>query len=862
MLSFKRLTASQRGSQAGCQQIQDPNSILKRLVGSANEAVIKINGFDCKCLLDTGSQVSTVSEDLCDRLNLTVQPLNNILKLTDAGGSQLYYSGFVEASLHLTDLGDFSIESLLLVVPHTSYHDTVPVLLGKNILDLSFSHLIDQDLSLDSLSTAWKTALKTIAHLHSMTLGTVNTTKPVIHPPGGKTTVHALTRASSVGCLNILMHVFHISSINVMVDEPSRGLPGGLILTPVLCKLKPDVKSQRIDAEITNMSKRPVTIPAKHQIGDICTVDFLSSDITDVHQQSTTISQISSSNIQSETFQLDTTPSLSIERGNQFPSQFRESLLETLTSEQVNLVEKLLLKWKDVFSLHDLDLGKTSLTKHHINLSDPTPFKERHRRIPPAMVQSVQEHLKEMLDLGVIRPSNSPFASNVVLVKKKDGTLRFCIDLRRLNNNTIKDSYALPRTEETFAALHGSCIFSTLDLKSSYWQVEIKENDKHKTAFRVGNLGFFECNRMPFGLTNAPATFQRLIETCMGDLHLNSCLLYLDDIVVFSRSFEEHLTRLEAVFQSLHQAGLKLKTSKCHFFKQSIKYLGHIISAKGVHTDPDKISTVRDWPVPISAKELLSFLGFVGYYRRFIRNFSQIARPLYEVTTGVPSKRNKIKICPGFRWGPEQEDAFKKLKNLVTSAPVLAFANFNKPFIHHTDASAESLGACLYQQQDDNTERPIAFASRGLSPSERNYPAYKLEFLSLKWAVTDKFQDNNPLTYIFTTAKLDATFQRWVSALSNYQFSIEYRSGKLNQDADGLSRIRWPEALNIQHVSCNSVQALLSASTLPAGCSEALVMSHKAIQDIEGLYIGKHTSRDWARIHHHDPTISQVVQHL
>ena len=861
MLSFKRLTASQRGSQAGCQQIQDPNSILKRLVGSANEAVIKINGFDCKCLLDTGSQVSTVSEDLCDRLNLTVQPLNNILKLTDAGGSQLYYSGFVEASLHLTDLGDFSIKSLLLVVPHTSYHDTVPVLLGKNVLDLSFSHLIDQDLSLDSLSTAWKTALKTIAHLHSMTLGTVNTTKPVTLPPGGKTTVHALTRASSVGCLNI----------NVMVDEPSRGLPGGLILTPVLCKLKPDVKSQRIDAEITNMSKRPVTIPAKHQIGDICTVDFLSSDITDVDQQSTTISQISSSNIQSETFQLDTTPSLSIERGNQFPSQFRESLLETLTSEQVNLVEKLLLKWKDVFSLHDLDLGKTSLTKHHINLSEPTPFKERHRRIPPAMVQSVREHLKEMLDLGVIRPSNSPFASNVVLVKKKDG---FCIDLRRLNNNTIKDSYALPRTEETFDALHGSCIFSTLDLKSSYWQVEIEENDKHKTAFRVGNLGFFECNRMPFGLTNAPATFQRLIETCMGDLHLNSCLLYLDDIVVFSKSFEEHLTRLEAVFQRLHQAGLKLKTSKCHFFKQSIKYLGHIISAKGVHTDPDKISTVRDWPVPISAKELLSFLGFVGYYRRFIRNFSQIARPLYEVTTGVPSKRNKIKICPGFRWGPEQEDAFKKLKDLVTSAPVLAFANFNKPFILHTDASAESLGACLYQQQDDNTERPIAFASRGLSPSERNYPAYKLEFLSLKWAVTDKFHDylygvpfqvitdNNPLTYIFTTAKLDATSQRWVSVLSNYQFSIEYRSGKLNQDADGLSRIRWPEALNIQHVSCNSVQALLSASTLPAGCSEALVMSHKAIQDIEGLYIGKHTSRDWARIHHRDPTISQVVQHL
>ena len=216
----------------------------------------------------------------------------------------------------------------------------------------------------------------------------------------------------------------------------------------------------------------------------------------------------------------------------------------------------------------------------------------------------------------------------MVLVRKKNGGLRFCIDLRKLNNRTVKDGYSLPRIEDTLDCVHGAVCFSTLDLKSEYWQVELEEEAKPLTAFTVGPLGFWECECMPFGLTNAPATFQRLMESCLGELHLNWCIIYLDDIIVFSRTPEEHIHRLRTVFEKLKAAGLKLKPSKCDFFKKEIKYLGHVVSEKGVSTDPDKIKAVTEWPQPTTVTEVRSFLGFVSYYRRFIPNVSNVAKPL------------------------------------------------------------------------------------------------------------------------------------------------------------------------------------------------------------------------------------------
>ena len=482
------------------------------------------------------------------------------------------------------------------------------------------------------------------------------------------------------------------------------------------------------------------------------------------------------------------------------------------TQDQCDVMDATIERYHHIFAVEDLELGRTNLVKHEIKLTNYVPFKERYRRIPPHQYEEVRRHLDEMLRMGAIRRSNSPWASAVVLVRKKDGALRFCIDLRKLNERNVKDAYSLPRIEDSLDVLNGSCIFTSIDLKSGYWQVELDEKSIPLTAFTVGPLGFYECVRMPFGLTNAPATFQRLMESCLSDLHLNWCIIYLDDVIVFSKTPEEHIARLEAVFKKISDAGLKLKPSKCEFFKKRIHYLGHIVSNKGIETDPKKIEAIVNWPGPRTVHEVRKFLGFTNYYRKFVYKYAQIARPLNKLISGENAKKKHRKV----EWGTEQEQAFEKLKEACTKTPVLAYADYKKPFRLNTDASELGLGSVLYQQQEDGTFHVIAYASRSLSKTEKNYSAHKLGFLALKWAVTERFHeylyggnfevytDNNPLTYVLTTAKLDATGQRWITNLANYNFKIHYRSGKSNIDADALSQIPW-EVIQADHVQVGPI---------------------------------------------------------
>ena len=544
--------------------------------------------------------------------------------------------------------------------------------------------------------------------------------------------------------------------------------------------------------------------------------------------------------------------------------------LDQWTDDQQKAAKELLVASADVFSKDDLDLGKCNILKHDIKITDPQPFKERYRRIPPHLYKEVKAHPQEMVEVGAIRRSFSPWASAVVLVRKKDGDLRFSIDLHKLNNRTVKDGYSLPCIEDTLDSLHGVVWSSTLDLKSGYWQVELEEDAKPLTAFTMGPLGFWECECMPFGLTNAPETFQRLMESCLGELHLNWCIIYLDDIIVFSRTPEEHVHRLKSVISKLRAAGLKLKPSKCDLFKQQINYLGHVVSKEGVSTDPDKIAAVTQWPQPTTVTEVRSFLGFVSYYRRFIPNFSKVAKPLNQLLQnleGTPSQMKKFKVY----WGPEQQEAFETLQKLCTESPILAYADFKAPFVLHTDASGDGLGAVLYQVQDGQ-KRVIAYASRSLSKSERNYPVHKLEFLALKWAITDKFHeylygsefqvftDSNLLTYVLTTAKLDTTGHRWVAALSNYTFSITYKPGKGHVDADALSCIRWPEAIDIDtqtvHAVCKGVQA-------PHGKAETLCQGAQAVDALcqDNAPPGM-TPLQWCQAQAKDPAIHQIIDSI
>jgi len=277
------------------------------------------------------------------------------------------------------------------------------------------------------------------------------------------------------------------------------------------------------------------------------------------------------------------------------------------------------------------ELGMASAIKHTINVGTNLPIKLPFRRTPNSLKIVIKNQIEEMEAHNIVRESTSPYAAPVVMVPKKGGEMRFCIDYRQLNKATVKDRYPLPRIDDTIDALHGAQFFSTLDLFSGYWQIEIDENDKHKTAF-VCEFGQYEFNRMPFGLTNAPATFQRLMNKILKPVLYQSTLVYLDDIIVFSKSIDEHIDALETVFKLLAEAGLKLKLKKCEFFKNKINYLGHIVSNEGVAPDETKIKSILEYPVPNNQKELSSFLGLASYYRKFIRAFAEKAHSLTKLT--------------------------------------------------------------------------------------------------------------------------------------------------------------------------------------------------------------------------------------
>ena len=505
-------------------------------------------------------------------------------------------------------------------------------------------------------------------------------------------------------------------------------------------------------------------------------------------------------------------------------------------------------------------------------------IKEAYRRIPPQMYDEVKAHIQEMLDLGAIRPSNSPWASAIVLVRKKDGRLRFCIDLRRLNNRTVKDAYSLPRIESILDSLGGAQIFTTLDLKAGYWQVEMAEECKAYTAFTCGPLGFYECDTMPFGATNAHATFQRLMHDCLGDLNMNWCIVYLDDIIVFSDTKEEHLKRLEAVFQKLMAAGLKLKPTKCFFFRDEIEYLGHVVSGKGISTNPKKIEAVTKWPTPKTVYDVRSFLGFVGYYRRFIKNFSKITKPIREVITGLENQSKRAAKKTHIEWTDIADSAFETLKTMCVNTPILAYPDYQLPFTLHTDSSTDGLGAVLYQKQNGK-QRVIAYASRSVSKAESNYPAHKLEFLALKWAVCEKFHeylygtkpfevftDNNPLTYVLTSAKLDACGQRWVAKLANYNFSIKYRCGVSNTEADALSRIKWPEAisekldLDNRCMDTHIINAILTGAVSKSSLIESVSCNTDVIPTELDKTNSKLSNINWMKEQRLDPNLGVIIR--
>ena len=463
-------------------------------------------------------------------------------------------------------------------------------------------------------------------------------------------------------------------------------------------------------------------------------------------------------------------------------------LPENLSPLQQQQLNELFKEYQDVFSQGDEDLGNTPLLEHGIETHGP-PLRQPYRRQNPAVRREEMAQVQQMLSSNVIRPSNSPWASPVVMVRKKDGSLRFCVDFRQLNAATVKDAHPLPRIDDLLDALHGAKWFSTLDLKSGYWQVPIAEQDKEKTAFRTSSGQLFEFNQVPFGLCNAPATFSRLMDRVLAGLHWETCLFYLDDIIVFSSTWEEHLARLREVFERLRHAKLKLGATKCTFAAKEVSYLGHRVTEEGLLPDPSLLAAIRDIPPPKTATEVRSFLGLAGYYRRYVKGFAAIAAPLHALT-----RKDAL-----FHWSEDCQAAFDQLKTRLTTSPITAFPDFSQAFRLYTDASTAGLGAILAQVREGK-ERIICCASRALNKAEKSYPATKLECLAIVWAVAkfrpylmampfEVFTDHYALQWLKTMRTGSALLHRWSAALEEYDFTVRHRPGKIQTHVDGLSRL-------------------------------------------------------------------------
>ena len=478
----------------------------------------------------------------------------------------------------------------------------------------------------------------------------------------------------------------------------------------------------------------------------------------------------------------------------QFHCNAMQQSTSTSTDKDSESVRYLLEEFRDVFP-DDLPAGlpPARAIDHRIELMPGSaPTSRPTYRMSMTELDELKKQLQELVDHGFVQPSKSPYGAPVLFVKKKDGSTRMCVDYRALNKITIKNKYPLPRVDELFDRLLGARYFSKIDLRSGYHQVRIHPDDVPKTAFRT-RYGHYEFRVLPFGLTNAPATFMHLMQELFRPYLDDFVIVFLDDILIYSRDKASHAKHVRQVLDVLRKNKLYAKASKCEFFRTEVEFLGHRISSEGIHVMQDKVRAIEEWPTPNSVKDVQSFLGLAGYYRKFIKGFSAIAGPLSELT-----RKENDKYIP-FKWTDRHEQqAFKSLQRALSSAPVLIIPDPNLPYVVRTDASDYAVGGTLSQDHGKGLQ-PIAFFSKKLSPAERNYPVHEQEQLAIMQALGawrpylhgapfKVITDHQSLRYLHTQPNLSKRQVRWMEKMAEFDMEIEYQPGKNNVVADALSR--------------------------------------------------------------------------
>lgn len=650
---------------------------------------VSMDGIEVSCLLDTGSQVSMMRQEWFEthfgKHGQHLKDPTSWLKLRAANGKEIPYLGYVALQM---DVAGVTLSNVGVIVVKDGCIN-VPGLVGMNVIKQVWQVLFQDTAPCEmkrqpSMNELGKVMWQKAMHICQREQDFVSPEgfvgyarlagrRPVTVPGNRELLLNCRARRGPCGR----------SHEALMEPLPTRD---GLLVARALVT----IKSGRMQVRVRNISNSPLVVYPYQRLGEL-----LALDSCEVY---------------------DDGPELQVVRGNTVEAQIETNVTVTgtaqrhteahpppafdlegvaLSAEERTKLAALLDKHQSVFSKHDEDYGCTDTILHQIPTGDAAPIRQRYRQIPPNLYGEVRALLKQMLEADVVRPSSSPWSSPIVLVRKKDGSIRFCVDYRQLNQVTRKDSYPLPRVEEALTSLKKARWYSTLDLAAGYWQVKVDDKDIEKTAFTTP-MGLFEFQRMPFGLCNAPATFQRLMESCLGEYNYQSLLIYLDDVIVFAADFDTHLDRLDFVFSHLSNQGLKLKPGKCKLLQSSVHYLGHIVSEAGIAPDPDKVTAVQHWKVPTSPTELRAFLGLAGYYRRFVEGFSHRALPLHQLLRGRPTKKSKARTSgPAWNWTEECEAAFVSLKHGLTQAPILSFADFTLPFLLYTDASLQGLGAVL-----------------------------------------------------------------------------------------------------------------------------------------------------------------------
>ena len=776
-------------------QVKIKNKLI-RLVGEKPLLKCALDGVSCTALWDTGSMVCLVSLSWF-RSHFPDGKILDVSEFLEGDSLHLCAANNTDLEVEGVAVMEFGIEGVKVDVPFVvSKDDIAQPIIGFNVIrdlvvegDETMSTLLVKSFQVRAKGV--EAMVNFIRNQTEVIASDAKTTARTVIPPHTRCRLKCKTG-------------FEVSEMeeNVMFS-PDLVLDSELEFQDSVSQLKIG-RTPYIHVVVSNPTSVEHVIEKGVVVGSVETVSAVIPIHPKEEQEQETF--VSSVGVKTETVEDE-----DLEDDVEDDAWMVDVDLSHLSDKRKKMVTDMLKEVSEVFQKSKNDHGEMPGLQMEIPLYDNVPVCVPHRHIARPYYDEVKNYINDLIVNNWIRESTSSYSSPIVCVRKKDQTLRLCIDYRALNKKMIPDKQPIPRIAEIMDNLCGMKYFSTLDMVKAYHQGYVKEEFRKFTAFSTP-WGLYEWIRIPMGISNAPPAFQRYINKILIGLRDSVCVAYLDDILVYAKSFKDHVRNLKMVLLRLISKGVKLRADKCRFFQQEVRYLGRLLSKDGYRADPEDTKALEKFRSPPSnVGELRTLLGFFGYYRVYIKDFARKFKPLYDLlkkkdTDKVSSRKTPTKHQRNSKqtidWTPECQEVVNNTIDFLKSPQFLVYPDYELPFSLHVDASETGLGAVLYQKQGGK-DRVVSFASRTLSDPEKNYHLHsgKLEFLGLKWAVTEKFADylcygepftvftdNNPLTYVTSTAKLNATGYRWVAELANFQFSIKYKPGKLNCDADGLSR--------------------------------------------------------------------------